>query len=383
MADAAGPPDALRQAAACMERGDYGQVLRLLQPLAELHGPTTPLGGRLRLQMATALMGQGDTERAAGLCRGLAACRDSVLRGQARDLLLVLEAPALRRPAEWSLTLPPLPAVEPLQGRGQGWRRPSTDGPPPPPPPPVGPTRPPLGFAALAALVLLLLTLALSGCMQVRSELRFAGPGRLQIAHGLVSTSGRGTPWQQRLVQALRRQGYHGGDGRRGGGDGEAWLQGPVLPAEQALAALARDLELAAELADLPLPPPQLLRSARNWLVGEWQQLDITLDLRPLQGAEGVDLGLRLHPLGPRAVRRAEPRPAEAEPRARKRTGASAGPSLLWPLQPGALNRLQLQTWRWSPLGVGGGVIALALGLVLGLQRLRLALGFGLPELPA
>jgi hypothetical protein len=47
------------------------------------------------------------------------------------------------------------------------------------------------------------------------------------------------------------------------------------------------------------------------------------------------------------------------------------------------LNRLELRCWRWSPLGLGGCVIALILPLVLGLQRLRRQLGFGLPELPA
>jgi hypothetical protein len=40
-------------------------------------------------------------------------------------------------------------------------------------------------------------------------------------------------------------------------------------------------------------------------------------------------------------------------------------------------------TWRWSPLGLGASLIGLLLALVLGLQRLRLALGFGPPQLPA
>jgi hypothetical protein len=57
--------------------------------------------------------------------------------------------------------------------------------------------------------------------------------------------------------------------------------------------------------------------------------------------------------------------------------------TLVWHLQPGALNQLEVSCWRWSRLGVGALVIALLLALVALLQRLRLAAGFGLPQLPA
>jgi hypothetical protein len=56
---------------------------------------------------------------------------------------------------------------------------------------------------------------------------------------------------------------------------------------------------------------------------------------------------------------------------------------VLWPLQSGRRNTLELECWRWSPLGLGSLVIALMLVLSLALQRLRVSLGFGLPELPA
>jgi hypothetical protein len=56
---------------------------------------------------------------------------------------------------------------------------------------------------------------------------------------------------------------------------------------------------------------------------------------------------------------------------------------LHWVLQPGALNRLEASSWRWSRLGVGAVGIALLLALALMLQQLRIRLGFGLPQLPA
>lgn len=59
----------LQQARVALDRGEYGQVLRLLEPLCALHPATSPEGGRLRLLMATALMGQGRTDAAAACCR--------------------------------------------------------------------------------------------------------------------------------------------------------------------------------------------------------------------------------------------------------------------------------------------------------------------------
>jgi len=95
-----------------------------------------------------------------------------------------------------------------------------------------------------------------------------------------------------------------------------------------------------------------------------------------------------LDPVAPGDVRRAEPLAtrSEAETSAANAPEHASGHRLgkvLWPLQSGSRNTLELECWRWSPLGLGSLVIALLLVLSLALQRLRLSLGFGLPELPA
>jgi hypothetical protein len=93
----------------------------------------------------------------------------------------------------------------------------------------------------------------------------------------------------------------------------------------------------------------------------------------------GVNLSIAMDPVGLAAVRRAEPEPVTAPPK----NPSHRHHELHWPLRFGALNHLELRCWRWSPLGLGGIGIGLALVVVLGLQRLRLLLGFGLPQLPA
>ncbi len=378
--------DPVAAARRALDQGDYGLVLRLIEPMLEQCSPSSATGADLRLLLATALMGRGETERASECCRALQACHDPRLRSQARNLLQVLEAPPLMRPRDWSITMPRLSGSELLQrkeARAAGRPRPNRA--PEPPPPPVGPTRSPMGFALVVVAVLLLMTL-LGGCMAVRTDLRFEGPGRLQLSHQLLSSSGQPTPWQRRFEQSLRAGSFQ--SVKQGGSS--RWLS-PVLPATEALEVLAGNLAMAADLAGATLPPPRLDFKERNWLLGVRQQLRVEIDLRGLPPLQGVDLRLGIEPVGPRAVQRATPLPARPLPTPgtrREKSGlrgifrANTG-AIVWSLQAGQINDLELRCWRWSPLGLGGLGISLALITVNLLQRIRLRLGYGLPQLPA
>jgi hypothetical protein len=371
--------DPLAAARQALERGEYGLVLALLDPLTADLPAVTPAGADLRLLMATALMGLGQEEKAAACCRSLRGCTDPQRRAQARDLLMVLEAPALRRPRDWSLTLPPLPDGGELDGRAPAAVARRRRVPPPgPPPPPVGTTRAPLGFTIVVAVVLLLLAGLLGGCVEVRTDLRFEGPGRLQIGHSLHSVSGRAGPWQKRFTEALENGAF-----RLQGGEEAERLVTPVLPAAAALAELERSLTVAASLGGVTLPPPQLTLRERNWLVGVVQEIRLQLDLTPLPAIAGLDLQVRLLPLRTGAVRTALPLPVRREEEPAGRLGRSRPDAVLWPLRSGSVNRLEAHCWRWNPLGLGAVAIAVGLVLVLLLQGIRRRLGFGLPELPA
>lgn len=356
----------------CLERGDYGQALRALEPLVSSFPPATAEGAQIQLLMATAWMGQGNALRAAACCRQVKRCSDATLRAQAKDLLEVLEAPALERPRRWSITLPELGEAESVTGRLQQVARSRrAQRPPPPPAPPVGPTRAPLGFGALV-LVLLLISLLLGGCGAVHAELHFHGPGRLQVGQRLErGPTAVATPWEQGLLQALQQAGLRPEGSSEPGHD---HLQGATMPAVQALELLAANLGDAARLAGVELPAPELLWQERNWLVGVQQRLSVAVDLRGADPVPGAAFSLDLEPLQLAAIRQASPESARALP---------AAGGVRWPLRLGADNHLELACWRWSPLGLGAGLILLALGLVSALGRLRQQLGFGLPQLPA
>lgn len=368
-----GPKDPCDDARRCLERGDYGQALRVLEALLPSVAPASAEGAQIQLLMATAWMGQGEPLRAIACCRQVKRCSDATLRAQAKDLLEVLEAPALERPRRWSITLPELGEAEAVTGRLQQLARSRRRSrrPPPPPAPPVGPTRAPLGFGVLV-LALLLITLLLGGCGAVHAELHFQGPGRLQVGQRLErGPTAVATPWELSLLQAGQRAGLKPAAAGQQGQDRQL---APTMPAAEALELLGANLEEAARLAGLVLPPPQFHWQERNWLLGVQQRLQVAVDLRGADPVPGAAFGLDFEPLRLAAIREATPEPARA--------GPDSG-SVRWPLRLGAENRLELACWRWSPLGLGAGLILLALGVVTVLGRLRQQLGFGLPQLPA
>lgn len=369
------PESVLNECRRGLERGDYGQVIRSLEPLSAHHGPTTELGAELQLMLATAWMGQGDNRRAVACCRQLNRCRDARLRTQARELLAVLEAPALERPREWSITLPELKGAEAVEGRLRSLaRRQRSNEPTPASYPPVGPSRPNLGFALLAA-VLLLTALLLNGCVQVRAELQFAAPGRLQVAYVLLSDQPRPPPWQQLFSTHLNSRGFERGQPATTpeGATVERW-EAPVLPAGDALREMSEDLQQAAHLGGLAIPAPVLSLRERNLLVGVQQTVEFELDLRPLSGLRGLALALDLAQTAPRSVQLADPATIQQ---------LRGSETVRWSLQAGSVNQLKLRCWRWSRLGLGALAAGLFLALSLILQTLRRALVPGLPELPS
>ena len=270
------------------------------------------------------------------------------------------------------MTLPSLAEVQPLEGQAQALarrRRPIAS---PPPAPPTGPTTAPWGFA-LVALALLLITALLGGCVDLETSLRFTAPGRLQISQSSQSSTGSPLPWQRQLAADLQGSAW-----KQRQDHGELQLRAPALPARQALDLLASTVKQGAALAAVDLPDPDFALIERNWLLGVQQRFHCSLDLRGLQPLPGLQLSLSLEPLQQRAVRRAEPLPVQV-----KRSSQGNSSALVWHLQPGVMNQLEFTCWRWSRLGVGSLLIALLLALVALLQRLKLAAGFGPPQLPA
>ena len=328
----------LSAAEAALERGDYGQCLELLAPLAEAHPLSDTEGGRLRLLMITAWMGKGDDTSAVTTCRLLCRSRDPELRQQAKRLLEVLESPSLDRPERWSMRLPDLEmngsgnAAPPMSSRRRS-RRPA-----PPPPPPTGPTRAPTaGFAILVTGVLLALTLLLSGCVRIETDLSSSGPDRLQMHWWIRNDTGRPLPWQTQLESRLHKELpdltlQHPAPG-------ELELSSPVLPSHRLQEQITRLIAMVEDITGLSLPPPKIEVIERNWLIGIEQRLTMQLDLSTLTGVSDLNVTFTLQ-----------------------------NGQIQKTLHGGESNRVEQRIWHWSALGLGSLLVGLLLGLSLLLQ---------------
>lgn len=357
--------DAAEQA---LEQGDYGRCLRLLEPLAAASPITEPEGAAIRMVMVTALMGQGEDRKAIATCRVLTRCKDPDLRNRARQLLSVLEAPSLERPASWSMQLPTL-EMDPKLGRRSGESRRRLQ-PKPPPPPPTGPTQAPsAGFALVVMAVLLGLTLLLSGCVRVSADLELDGPDRLAMNWQISSLSGRTLPWQQNFAKALKAEGLGWTVTRPR--PGTLTLNSPRLSAKDTGRLMRNSVDLAGRSAGLSLPTPDLSVRETNWLIGVQQDLSLRLDLTPLAEFPAGDLQITVNPV--RDLNRVSSNPARSR---------VTGNVLLWPLSIGSVNELKIRRWQWSRLGLGSVVIIVLLLVSFLLQSVRLRLGFGYSELP-
>ena len=362
--------NAVAAAEAALERGDYGQCIALLEPLAEATPISDNQGAEIRMLLVTAWMGKGDESKALSTCRLLTRCKDPELKTRARQLLDVLEAPSLARPASWSMQLPTLEMDPRVGKRPKLFNRRKLR--PPPPSPPTGPTRAPAaGFAVLVITVLIGLTLLLSGCVRITGDLSIPGPDRLEMAWTIDSRSGLKLPWQDAFSRELRAM--HLPWKIRNSGNGHLEVKAPPQNSEEAAALLSQTVEAAGRSAGLVLPAPSLRLEERNWLVGLEQELLLELDLSALENLNELQIAVRLG--NQASMRRLESSPSVANKNAKG--------ELIWPLTIGMQNRLQWSQWRWSPLGLGSVVIVALLVLTASLQRLRLLMGFGYPELPS
>jgi hypothetical protein len=362
--------NAVAAAEAALERGDYGQCIALLEPLAEATPISDNQGAEIRMLLVTAWMGKGDESKALSTCRLLTRCKDPDLKTRARQLLDVLEAPSLARPASWSMQLPTLEMDPRVGKRPKLFNRRKLR--PPPPSPPTGPTRAPAaGFAVLVVTVLIGLTLLLSGCVRITGDLSIPGPDRVEMAWTIDSRSGLKLPWQDAFSRELRAM--HLPWKIRNSGNGHLEVKAPPQNSEEAAALLSQTVEAAGRSAGLVLPAPSLRLEERNWLVGLEQELLLELDLSALENLNELQIAVRLG--NQASMRRLESSPSVANKNAKG--------ELIWPLTIGMQNRLQWSQWRWSPLGLGSVVIVALFVLSASLQRLRLLMGFGYPELPS
>ena len=359
---------ALAFAEAALARGDYSQCLNALEKLLEDHPLNTPKGSKIRLLMITALMGEGDDQQAISICRQLIRCKDNDIRQISKQLLPVLESPSLERPANWSIKLPSLD-INPLTGSnsykgGRKITKARTS-----PKPPTGPTKGMRsGFLILVLTILSGLTILLSGCIQIKTEINLPDPDRIKLSWQIESESNKILPWQMKFEDSLTK--LISDIDVFTTPEGSQTFTAKALKPEEANLILQQTFSTAAKAAGFDIPPPILSLQEKNWLIGVHQNLKLMVNLENLQEIPGLKLLI--------VINNPDNENFISKPLLTKMEEGKVH----WQIKSGRINTLEFEQWCWSRIGIGTILIIILLGLSLALQKIRLKMGFGFPELP-
>lgn len=96
---------------AAFERGQYRNSVQHLEKASTLVARNSRLGGEVQIWLVTAYEAAGQTQEAIALCEQLKRHPHSEISKQGRDLLYILQAPQLKRPAEWMTQIPDLGTI--------------------------------------------------------------------------------------------------------------------------------------------------------------------------------------------------------------------------------------------------------------------------------
>ncbi len=351
-----------------LERGDYQKCLYYLEEVAKNIHPSSQEGAKIRLLMITALIGKGENKQAIELCHTLAKQENHTYRQQAQDIISILDAPILSKPENWSVKIPALKGTSSIYDNYKRQKIPSKEV--QKQHPPTGPTQPfQKGFAILVATILFALTMLLSGCVQFTTDIELTGPDRLKVGWEVQSNSDQLLPWQEKFITSLSNitpkvnvQTRH---------EGKQLINSSQINSKEANLLLQTVVDLAAEAAAFHIPSPRINLKEENLLIGVRQHLSVFVDLKGLPEFPGLKLLMIVNPSAGR-------KPPKGEPISPRMNGSQVN----WELAQGQINKLELYSWQWNPIGLGIITVLIITILTILVQNLKVELGFGFPELP-
>ncbi len=358
----------LKLAELALEKGAYKECLSILESLLEGRTLLKSNDDSIGTLMVTALIGQGKNQQAISICETLLKHKNDGIRQQAKQFLSILKSPELERPEEWSIKIPSLSIEDPLSSFTVLKKKASEEI---PRHRPTGQTKPlQAGFTLFSLLVILLLTILLSGCVQFTTQVELIGADRIKMGWDIKSNSNKKLPWQEEFEAsieniepkiAIQTNGY-----------GQQIIKSQSLSSKDANILLNETIRAAAGIAGLEIPTANIELVERNWILGIRQTLNLHVDLTSLPEIPRLKLTVSIIP----------PSKIQEVPNSYPNKTTVTKNQFNWELQTGAVNSLSLQKWHWSNLGIGSVLVFMLMTLSMILQRLKLQMGFGFPQLP-
>ena len=356
---------AIKAAEAALDKGDYNDCIKTIDPLLLDFPAETETGGQLRLLIVTASMGKGDEQKAINICQTLIHNKKESIRQQAKQLLSILDAPYLPKPSNWSVEIPKLEMEPSLKSSFRKAKKKSEKI----YHPPTGPTKNlNFGFSIITFLIILLLTFLLSGCVDISTKLSVTGPDRLKISLDIDSISGESIPWQMEFEENLTKehsilklQTY----------ESKQHFESPTIRFAEANKLLQQIASVASDTSGFKISKPEIITNNKNWIIGTSQNFKIYFDLREIPKIPGLKINIVIPDVGNKNNFKTKPLESTLK------KGIT-----YFPLEIGQINQLEISNWEWNQISVGIIMIISLTLLSLSLQRYRLQMGFGFPELP-
>jgi len=358
----------LKLAEIALDKGAYKECLSALESLLEGTTLLKSNDGYIGTLMVTALIGQGKNQQAISICETLLKHKNDGIRQQAKQFLSILKSPELERPEDWSIKIPSLSIEDPLSSFKVLKKKNSEEI---PKHIPTGQTRSfKSGFTLSSLLVIILLTILLSGCVQFTTKVELTGADRIKMGWDIKSNSKKKLPWQEEFEASIERiepkvalQTHH---------DGQQIIESRSISSKDANILLNETISVAAGIAGIEIPTANIELVEKNWIVGIKQTLNLHVDLTSLPEIPKLKLAVSIAP----------PSKIQGVPNSYPKKTTLIKNQFNWELQEGTVNTLSLQKWHWSKLGIGSVVVFILMTLSMILQRIKLQMGFGFPELP-
>tara|TARA_B100001250_G_scaffold348004_1_gene318505 strand:+ start:1 stop:933 length:933 start_codon:yes stop_codon:yes gene_type:complete len=309
-------------------------------------------------------MGRGDEQKAINICQTLINNKEVSIRQQAKQLLTILDAPSLPRPANWSVEIPKIemePSLKSSFRKTKEKKRANH--------PPTGPTKNlDFGFSIITLLIIFLTTFLLNGCVNISTNLSVTGPDRLQMSLDIDSNSGKLIPWQMEFADNITKE--HS-ILKIQNDENNQHFESPTIRFEEVNELLKQIASAASKTSGFEINKPEIITNNRNWIIGTKQNLKIYFDLRQLPKIPGLKINIIMHDVENKSNFKTK----NLEPIFKKGLA-------LFPLEIGQLNQLEVSYWKWNQISFGIILIISLTLLSIFLQTFRLKIGFGYPELP-
>ncbi len=363
----------IQKAEIALNNGDYKYCIETLKPLSDVIPISTKEGINLRYILITALSGINNKDEAIFFCKQLMKSKYSHIRLNAKSQLEILNSPALKTPKNWVITLENKSEDKTIISKSQNNNITSTtkerfikisDV-------PTGETQSfQKGFTFIVAVLLFLITLLLSSCVKIESNLDLRDLGDINITYIVKSKFESKIPWQINFENELKKIYDNNAftEDKK-----EILLINKQINITEAESALNKFLEAASESTETDFKDIEFKYNQKNYFIAKRYSFDIDINLLNLERIDNLEILINI--LSPSKV---EILNDDDD----KNINLSEN-KINWKLNPGEINHLSFKFLYWNKILISTFLTLIVVCIAYIIRRNRYELGSNLPELPS